>query len=154
MRGLNYQLKQLCRHNREGSYGTQVQRERELTLIANQLHELGYRCMNQRSLKPRHIEALVAHWLKTNIATGTIKNRMSAIRWWARKVNKQNVVARSNDHYGISNRIFVTNRSKAKSVIEADLAKVRDINVRMSLRLQQAVWPATRRGHQVHAECR
>ena len=76
--------------------------------------------MNQRSLKPKHIEALVELWLKDNIATGTIKNRMSAIRWWARKVNKQNVVARSNDHYGIPNRIFVTNESKAKSVIEAD----------------------------------
>lgn len=138
MRGLNYQLKQLCRHNREGSFGTQVQRERELTLIANQLHELGYRCMNQYSLKPRHVEALVERWLKEGIATGTIKNRMSAIRWWARKVNKQNVVARSNDHYGIPNRIFVTNESKAKSVIEADLAKVRDVHVRMSLRLQQA----------------
>jgi site-specific recombinase XerC len=138
VRGLNYQLKQLCRHNREGSYGTQVQRERELTLIANQLHDLGYRCMNQRSLKPRHVEALVERWLKEGIATGTIKNRMSAIRWWARKVNKQNVVARSNDHYGIPNRIFVTNESKAKSVIEADLAKVRDVHVRMSLRLQQA----------------
>jgi len=138
VRGLNYQLKQLCRQNRDGSFGTQVQRERELTLIANQLHELGYRCMNQRSLKPRHVDALVEHWLKTGIATGTIKNRMSAIRWWAKKVNKQNVVARSNDHYGIPNRIFVTNESKAKSVIEADLAKVRDVHVRMSLRLQQA----------------
>ena len=138
MRSLNYQLKQLCRQNRDGSFGTQVQRERELTLIANQLHDLGYRCMNQRSLKPKHIEGLVEHWLKDKIAPGTIKNRMSAIRWWARKVNKQNVVARSNDHYGIPNRIFVTNTSKAKSVIETDLAKVRDVHVRMSLRLQQA----------------
>jgi len=138
VRGLNYQLKQLCRHNREGSFGTQVQRERELTLIANQLHDLGYRCMNQRSLKPKHIEALVGRWLKEDIATGTIKNRMSAIRWWARKVDKQNVVARSNVHYGIPNRIFVTNESKAKSLFEGDLAKVRDVHVRMSLRLQQA----------------
>jgi integrase len=115
-----------------------VQRERELTLIANQLHDLGYRCMNQRSLKPKHIEALVGRWLKEDIATGTIKNRMSAIRWWARKVDKQNVVARSNDYYGIPNRIFVTNESKAKSLIESNLAKVRDVHVRMSLRLQQA----------------
>lgn len=138
MRGLNHQLKLLCRHNREGSFGTQVQRERELTLIADQLHGLGYRCMNQRSLRPKHIEALVSRWLKDDIATGTIKNRMAAIRWWARKVDKQNVVARSNDHYGIPNRIFVTNESKAKSVLEADLAKVRDVHVRMSLRLQQA----------------
>jgi hypothetical protein len=43
VRGLNNQLKQLCRQNRDGSYGTQARRERELTLLANQLHELGYR---------------------------------------------------------------------------------------------------------------
>ncbi len=138
MRGLNHQLKQLCRHNREGSFGTQNRRERELTLIANQLHEIGFRGMNSHSLKPKHVEALVKHWLETGVATGTIKNRMAAFRWWARKVNRQNVVARSNDHYGIPNRQFVTNVSKAKSVSEADLAKVRDEHVRMSLELQQA----------------
>ena len=138
MRGLNHQLKQLCRHNREGSFGTQVRRERELTLMANQLHEIGFRSMNSHSLKPKHVEGLVRHWLEREVAVGTIKNRMAAVRWWARKVNRQNVVARSNDHYGIPNRQFVTNISKAKSVLEADLAKVRDQHVRMSLELQQA----------------
>ena len=138
MRGLNHQLKQLCRHNREGSFGTQVQRERQLTLMANQLHELGYRGMNTHSLKPKHVEALVRHWLEREVATGTIKNRMAAFRWWARKVNRQNVVARSNDHYGIPNRVFVTGSSKAKSVSASQLEKVRDLHVRMSLELQQA----------------
>ena len=138
MKGLNHQLKQLCRHNREGSFGTQVQRERELTLIANQLHEIGFRGMNSHSLKPKHVEGLVRHWLEKEVAVGTIKNRMASFRWWARKVNRQNVVARSNDHYGIPNRIFVTNTSKAKSILEMDLAKVRDEHVRMSLELQQA----------------
>jgi hypothetical protein len=94
--------------------------------------------MSSHSLKPKHVEALVRHWLESDVATGTIKNRMAAFRWWARKVNRQNVVARSNDHYGIPNRQFVTNRSKAKSVLTADLAKVRDEHVRMSLELQQA----------------
>jgi site-specific recombinase XerC len=138
LRDLNYQLKQLCRHNREGSFGTQTQRERQLTRVANQLHELGFRGMNDHSLKPKHVEALIQHWLKTGVAAGTIKNRMSAIRWWARKVNRQNVVARSNELYGIPNRQFVSNVTKAKSVFEADLAKVRDEHVRMSLALQQA----------------
>lgn len=138
MRGLNHQLKQLCRHNREGSFGTQVRRERELTLMANQLHELGYRGMNCHSLKPKHVEALIQHWLKAGVAIGTIKNRMAAFRWWARKVDRQNVVARSNDHYGIPNRQFVTDGSKARSVSAADLDKVRDPHIRMSLELQQA----------------
>ena len=138
MRDLNHQLKQLCQHNREGSFGTQVRRERELTLMANELHQLGYRGMNSHSLKPKHVDALVEHWLENEVAAGTIKNRMAAFRWWARKVNRQNVVARSNDNYGIPNRIFVTNMNKAKSILEVDLAKVRDEHVRMSLDLQQA----------------
>ena len=106
--------------------------------MANELHELGYRGMNSHSLKPKHVDALVRHWLEKEVAAGTIKNRMASFRWWARKVNRQNVVARSNDHYGIPNRIFVTNTNKAKSISKVDLAKVRDEHVRMSLELQQA----------------
>jgi integrase len=137
VRGLNYQLKQLCQHNRDGSFGTQARRERELTLLANQLHELGFRGMNSHSLKPKHVQALVALWLSAGVAIGTIKNRMSALRWWARKVDRQNVVSRSNDHYGIPKRRFVTGASKARSVSDADLETIRDPHVRMSLELQR-----------------
>ena len=138
MRELNYQLKQLCRRNRDGSYRTQADRERQLTLLANQLHTLGYRKMNTQSLKPKHVEALVKHWQGEELSVGAIKNRLSVIRWWAQKVNRQNVVARSNDHYGIPDRQFVTNVSKAQSVTRQDLEQVRDLHVRMSLELQQA----------------
>ena len=138
MRELNYQLKQICRCNRDGSYRTQADRERLLTLIANQLHALGYRKMGAHSLKPKHVEALVRHWQETDLSVGAIKNRLSVIRWWAMKVGRQNVVARSNDHYGIPDRQFVTSTSKAKTVQAPDLEKVRDEHVRMSLELQQA----------------
>lgn len=111
MRNLNYQLKALCRQCRVGSYATQVKREYILSLIANQLHELGYRGMTDRSLKPKHVEALVKHWFDQRLSIGTIKNRMATIRWWAHKVDKQNVVARSNEHYGIPDRRFITNES-------------------------------------------
>lgn len=138
MRNLNYQLKKICQQCREGSYATQVKRERMLTLIANQLHELGYRSMVARSLKPKHVDALVKHWFAQGLSIGTIKNRMSVIRWWSHKVDKQNVVARSNEHYGIPDRHFITNESKAKIVTGSDLDKIRDEHVRMSLALQQA----------------
>ena len=138
MRDLNYQLKQLCRQCREGSYGTQSKREWMLSQMANQLHELGYRKMTPRSLKPKHIEALLKNWRGQELSTGTIKNRMATIRWWANKVDKRNVVARSNEHYGIPDRRFVTNESKAKIVTREQLEKVRDEYVRMSLELQQA----------------
>ena len=137
MRHLNYQLKQLCKNTRDGSYGTQVQRERVLTLIANQLYELGFRQMHAKSLKPKHVEALVKHWLAREIAIGTIKNRMAALRWWAAKVGKQNVVARSNAHYGIPCRQYANSTNCAKILEEEKLAKVTDPHVRMSLELQR-----------------
>jgi len=138
MRRLNYQLKQLCKHNRDGSYGTQAQRERVLTLIANQLYELGYRQMHAKSLRPKHVEALVKRWLESGVAAGTIKNRMAALRWWSAKVGKQNVVARSNDHYGIPRRQYANGANKARTLEEDKLARVTDPHVRLSLEMQEA----------------
>ena len=80
MRNLNYQLKQLSRHYRDGSYVTQWDRQRILTLVANELHALGYRHMRAKSLKLKHIEALVSHWQAKDLSIGAIKNRMSALR--------------------------------------------------------------------------
>ena len=138
MRDLNHQLKQLCRHCREGSYATQRNRERMLTLIANELHGMGYRKMQSKSLKPKHIEALVKHWQGNNLSTGTIKNRMATLRWWSEKIDKQNVIARSNEFYGIPDRRFVTSESKAKDLTQTQLNKIKDQHVRMSLELQRA----------------
>jgi len=137
MKDLNYQLKQLCYQNRDGSYSTQSARRHILNQVSNQLHELGYRGMNTRSLKPKHVEALVEHWLANDIGLGTIKNRMTCLRWWAAAVNRSNVVARSNDYYGIPNRQFVATESKATSIEESQLSRVRDPYVRMSLELQR-----------------
>ena len=114
MRRLNYQLKQLCKTHRDGSYGTRAQRERVLTLIANQLEELGFTQLHAKSLRPKHVEALVKHWLEVKTAPGTIKNRMAALRWWAAKVNKQNVVARDNDQYGIPRRTYAKRRQSCQ----------------------------------------
>ena len=138
MRDLNYQLKQICRRNRDGSYSTQAKRLHHLMMMANKLHDLGFHGMKARSLKPKHVDALVKHWMEQELAAGTIKNRMSVLRWWAEKVAKQNVIARSNEHYGIPDRQFVSNTSKATGVTAQDLDKITDPYVRMSLELQQA----------------
>ena len=138
MRDLNYQLKMLCRHSHEGSFETRVGRERQLSAIANQLHDLGFRQLKTTGLKQKHVQALVDHWLGQNLSPGTIKNRMSCLRWWAEKVNRRNVVSGSNDFYGIPDRQFVSDTSKAKDLKGDHLALVKDEYVRMSLRLQQA----------------
>ena len=137
MRRLNFQLKQLCKTHRDGSYGTQVQRERVLALIANQLHELGYRQLSATSLKPKHVEALVQAWLNSGLGVGTMKNRMATIRWWAGKVNKRNVVARSNDQCGLARRQYATSANRATTLRAEQLERVTDPHVRMSLEMQR-----------------
>ncbi len=138
MKDLNHQLKQMCRRNRDGSYATQRDRERMLDLMANQLQEGGFRHLNASGLKPKHVEHLVARWQAEGLSTGTLKNRMAELRWWAEKIGKQNVVARDNSHYGIGHRQHVTQASKARTLRGNDLARVTDPYTAMSLRLQAA----------------
>ena len=138
MRDLNYQLKQLCARNRDGSYSTQAVRHRVLQLIAKQLDQSGFRKMNIHSLKPKHIDALVKQWQGQGLNAGTMKNRLSAIRWWAEKIDKSAIVARSNDHYEIDRRCFVTNQSKAVDLTAQQLNKITEPSIRISLELQKA----------------
>ena len=137
MRDLNYQLKELCKENRDGSYGTQRRRAWLLSKIANELHELGFRRMRITSLKQKHVHALVQLWHERKLSPGTIKNRMAALRWWARKVNKHSVIANSNAYYGIVERRFVCTESKARELNGEQLARITNAHTRLSLRLQR-----------------
>jgi len=138
MKDLNYQLSKLCRDNRDGSFSTQATRSRILDLIASQLPGLGFRRMQPRSLKPKHIDALVAHWQEQGIGIGTLKNRLSALRWWAKKVNKPSIIAKDNDVYGIGKRDNVARKSKTLQIDEKKLSAISDQHVRLSIRLQAA----------------
>ncbi len=138
MKDLNYQLSKLCRDNRDGGFSTQATRSRILDLIANQLQELGFRRMQPKSLKPKHVDALLAHWQDHGISVGTLKNRLSALRWWAKKVNKPSTIARDNSVYGIGKRQYVAKESKAQELDDKKLSLVSDPFVNLSIRLQAA----------------
>jgi len=138
MKDLNYQLMTLCRDNRDGSYSTQATRSRILDLIANQLHEMGYRGMQAKSLKPKHIDALVSLWKDRQLSVGTFKNRLSALRWWANKVGKADIIPKDNSAFEIGNRSYVGKESKAQDLNDKKLEKISDPYVRLSLQLQAA----------------
>ncbi len=145
MRDLNFELKRLCRANRDGSYRTQADREQTLAQIADQLHALGYRNLQVHGLKQKHVEALVRAWRYGDeqrgwrpVSAGTAKNRMTALRWWVGKIGKPAVIAHSNSHYGITRRQFVSNKSKALTLQKEALERIVDPHVRLSLELQRA----------------
>jgi len=138
MKDLNYQLSKLCRDNRDGSFSTQATRSRILDLIANQLQALGFRRMQSTSLKPKHVDVLLADWREQGISVGTLKNRLSALRWWAKKVNKPSIIARDNGVYGIGKRTCVAKESKAQELDEKKLSLISDPYVVLSIRMQAA----------------
>lgn len=138
MKDLNWEMKQLCERHIDGSYATQDGRAHALSSFATLMHNEGHTKLTLRGIKPSHIEAFVAHCQEKGLATGTLKNIMTHVRWLVEKISKQNIVARSNDVYGIADRVYVTNESKARELTAEQLSKVTDPYCAMSLQLQAA----------------
>jgi integrase len=137
MDDLTYTLRQLCYRNRDGSYATQADRLRVLTLVSRELKERGFRQMRAPSLKGRHVRVLLEHWQNKNLSAGTIKNRLAIIRWWAEKVGKASLLPADNAMLGVADRQLVAQFSKARELGQA-WERVTDPYVALRLRLQQA----------------
>ncbi len=138
MRTLNFELKQLCYRNRDGSYATQADRLRILQLTATQLHESGFRDLRAGGLKPKHVDALSQRWQTEGLNPGTIKNRMVQLRWWAEKIGKAGIIAESNKTYGIPDRQLVSSVSRARTLTPTELGRITDPYTAVSLKLQAA----------------
>jgi len=143
MNRLTYELKIICKRNRDGSFATQHDRDRHLRLIAKQLKQLNFKNMGASSLKPKHVSALLVLWqsevsplTKKPISIGTIKNRMSVMRWWAEKINKQNIIPRTNKELGIPDRCLVPKKNIAFS-LETKRIETLPEYLQLSLRLQE-----------------
>ena len=137
MRKLAWQLKILGERNRDGSRTTQHQRALILSLIAEQLWQMGFRDLEYDGLGGRHINRLIARWHEQGLSAGTMKNRLSALRWWAQKIGRGHILSKSNDDYGIARRQYVTNVSKGIALTEESLEKITCPYVRWSLILQR-----------------
>lgn len=137
MRNLIYQFKQMCERTKSGAFSSRASRLRRCSIIARDLEACGFRNLDIKNFKPKHIEALVAHWKERQLAIGTVKNLMTEVRRIAEYISKENIVKRTNREYGIDNRTYVTNVSKATTVTKEQSARVTDPYTKASLRLQR-----------------
>lgn len=137
MDDLTMDLVRLCRRNRDGSYGTQTNRRRGLTAMADELDDLGYKLPTAASLKPKHVDALIERWLDEDKSEASIRNRLSWLRWWAEKIGKPNIVHRDNGHYNVGER-RETGRNRAKTFDHAKFRSLECPYVRSSILLQVA----------------
>ena len=133
---LKYRMKGLMNHNRDGSFETQRARSSVLLLVANQMREGGYKIEQPSQLKQKHIGYLVERWQSENLAPGTIKNRLSHLRWVAGKLDRTAIV-KSNEELGVEKRQFVSNTDKSIQ-LDARLDTIKSERVKDALRMQQA----------------
>ena len=141
MKKLEHKILQICNRNRDGSHATQANRKAILSLCVEQLGQAGYKVneLKPHDLKGRHINALVKRWQNDGVSAGTMKNRMSALRWLAEKIDNKGLI-KSNAELGIENRQYITNENKSLSLTDAknvDLSKLSP-HVALSTELQQA----------------
>lgn len=133
---LEWEFLQLTKHNRDGSFATQANRIDMLSLCARQLHELGYTQLRAASLGQRHLKALVRHWKEEGLSAGTMKNRLSALRWGLEKLGKPGVAGISNDDLGIARRVYVARESRATDLPTAGQPeRIESLHTRYSLQL-------------------
>ena len=137
MRQLNFDLKTLLAENPERGFVTRRDRAFILDQAADLLHELGFRRLRATGLRRKHANALVREWRRQGLSIGTVKNRMAALRWWAKRIGRPGVVGTNTEH-GIGNRTHVTNEDRSRRLDADRLERVTDAHVRMSLRLQDA----------------
>lgn len=135
---LQWDFLQMCKRNRDGSFATQEARRRTLDQVARELKALGFPNMRAASLKPRHVEVLVRHWEEKGIEVGTVKNRMSHIRWWAEKIGNPSAVPKENVKLGIPERKYVADTGKQIGLSRDQLAKIGDERVHVSVLLEAA----------------
>lgn len=130
-------LVRLCKRNRDGAFGTQTNRQRGLTAMGAELTQLGYKLKCCRSIKPKHVTALINHWQDSGLTKATMRNRMSWLRWWAMKVDKTSILDKRNVAYELNeDRTKRNNRA-----FELDANKLNTIScpyVRAAIMLQAA----------------
>ena len=98
---------------------------------------MGYRLPSAKSLKGKHVQALVGHWKAGGISDQTIRNRLTWVRWWAHQVGKAGLLPKANDEFGLAERAIFSG-NKAKKLDPATLAKVADARVQLALKLEAA----------------
>lgn len=135
---LQHELRFLAAHNKHGSFETRGNRLDILLLCADQLQQLGFQQLRVHQLKLRHVHRLVQHWKTAGLQANTIRNRLSALRWWAGLIGHGHMLPASNHYFGIATRAQSATTQKAQIVTEAQIQQIPDPWIQWSVRLAVA----------------
>jgi hypothetical protein len=131
---LQHSIHVMLTRNKEGSESTKADRCGILMRFAEDLVKLGYGLNHVNGLKQKHIRAVVLSWQEKNLSTGTVKNRLAAIRYLAEKLNKPDVVP-SNTELSIGIRQYKPKFNRA--IFNPDFRGITNSYILASLQLQR-----------------
>lgn len=143
MTKLQYKFSRLCDRDHYDVGGTKNRKRRELDLIARQLKALGWSHLESPgAIGGRHINSLLNCWSEglpehgwKAVGPGTVKNRLSSLRWMLQKIGRESIMHPDNDAYLVPHRSFVATESKGEPLDYDKLALIEDPYTQMSLRL-------------------
>jgi site-specific recombinase XerC len=122
------------KHTGVMSHATFADRTQRLKVMFRQLHQWGYESTHVGRIKQKHVALLVKHWQSTGDSVGTIKNRLSDLRFVCRTLKRTGVI-KSNADYRMGHRCYVPTTNKALHSV--DFSSITDPHLRCSLELQR-----------------
>lgn len=131
---LQNSIRQILKRSHEGSRCSQADRQLILMKFAEDVVNSGNKLRHVQGLKTKHIANIIQTWQKSGLASGTMKNRLSALRFLAEKIGKPNIVP-SNDQLQIPMRTSAPRYNRA--ITNPDLSAVSNNNILISLQLQR-----------------
>ena len=122
------------RYRNDFSHTTFNDRTRRLVAMGKELSQLGFAPQDIANIKQKHVDKLVGHWKENSVSIGSIKNRMSDLRFICKKLNRQAVV-KPNDDYHIGKRSYIPENNKA--IHSPNFDDIKDEYIKCSVELQR-----------------
>ncbi len=102
--------------------------------FAEDIVKSGNKLRHVNGLKPKHVLSIVNQWQREGLSSGTLKNRLSAVRFLAEKIGKPNIVP-SNNELSIAPRQRTPKINRA--IHDPDFSAVDNKHILISLQLQR-----------------
>jgi integrase len=108
------------------SHRTRDKREADLFAMIATLREIGHKIKDPANLRPKHIEALVEHWMESGKAVSTINNHLSVLRVFCTWLGKERIVKSLADYFPGLSRQYAATYDKSWSANDADFWEIWD----------------------------
>lgn len=128
-----YSARKLFEYANDLSFASRYDYEIDTRLAIAQLHEAGIPISHVKHFKEKYIKLLVERWQEEGLSIGTLKNRVTKLRYVAKKINKPTIIP-SNDVLGLGSR---PTAEKNRAIRDIDIKRFTQPHIQHSIRLQE-----------------